>query len=80
MELDYREERLVKCPILVAPERNVRLSERRNLECINCPVIDVGCFELINASGAAKMKLFLKEVRLTIAELRNIEAFIINEC
>lgn len=66
-----------KCPILEAPERNVRLSDRRNIECVNCPV--TVCFEEINLSGDAKMRRFLKEVRLTIAELQSIERFIIHE-
>ena len=66
-----------RCPILTAPERNVRLSDRRVLECVNCPVTE--CFEEISLSGDAQMKRFLKEVQLTIKELRNIEAFIIHE-
>ena len=74
-QVDYKEP--VKCPILDAPERNVRLSDRRVIECVNCPVIN--CFEEINLSGEAKLKRFLKEVQLTIKELQNIEGFIIHE-
>lgn len=67
----------VMCPILTASEREVRLSDRRNIECINCPVIV--CFEEINLSGDARMRRFLREVQLTIKELQNIERFIIHE-
>ena len=74
-QVDYKEP--VKCPILDAPERSVHLSDRRVIECVNCPVTI--CFEEINLSGEAKMRRFLKEVQLTIAELKNIEGFIIHE-
>ena len=75
--MDKQYSKPVKCPILTAPERNVWLSERRFIECINCPVMV--CFEEINLSGDTKMKHFLKEIGLTIAELQNIERFIIHE-
>lgn len=79
MVIDYREERLVKCPILVAPERNVRLSERRVLECINCPVMV--CFEeIVVGKNQSRLALFLQDVQLTIKELKSIESFIIHEC